>query len=120
MTDKIVIEGLRAFGHHGVGDEEREMGQDFLVDLEVSANLAAAGASDQLKDTLDYATIVKEVQRIVSTERYHLLEKLAQQIADAVFENPRAESVVVRVAKANPPLDAEVDSVRVEIERWRG
>jgi dihydroneopterin aldolase len=119
MTDKIVIEGLRIFGHHGVGNEEREAGQDFLVDLTISADLAEAGASDDLGDTVDYSTIVKEVQRIVSTERYRLIERLAERIVDAVFEHPRALTVIVRVAKADPPIDAEVGSVGVEIERWR-
>jgi dihydroneopterin aldolase len=118
MTDKIVVERLRIFGHHGVGEEEQEAGQDFLIDVEISADLTQAGVSDVLEHTLDYSTIVKEIQRIVSTERYHLLERLADRIADAVLENPRALSVLVRVAKPDPPIDAQVDSVRVEIERW--
>jgi dihydroneopterin aldolase len=119
MTDKIVIERLRIFGHHGVGDVEREAGQDFLVDLEISADLTEAGSSDRLEDTLDYSTIVKEVQRIVSEERYQLLERLAGHIAEAILGNSRALSVVVRVAKAKPPIEADLGSLRVEIERWR-
>lgn len=70
-------------------------------------------------DTLDYDPLLKEVTRIVSSERYTLLEALAQRIADAVLESPLAYSVVVRVKKPNPPIDAEVSSVGVELRRGR-
>jgi dihydroneopterin aldolase len=119
MIDKIVVTGLRVFGHHGITEDERDRGQDFLVDVEISADLSRASTSDAIEDTLDYSGVVKEAQRIVSVERFRLLEALANRIAEAILENPIALSVVVRVAKPEPPIDAELDSVGVEIRRWR-
>ena len=119
MIDKIIISGLRVFGHHGVTEDERDRGQDFLIDVEISADLTRASSSDSIGDTLDYSGVVKEVQRIVSFERFHLLEALANRIADAALENTIALSVVVRIVKPEPPIDAELDSVGVEIRRWR-
>lgn len=119
MIDKIFVKGLRVFGHHGLTGDERDRGQDFLIDVEISADLTPAASSDAIEDTLDYSTVIKEVQRIVSVERFKLLEALANRIADAVLQNPMALSVVVRVAKPKPPIDAELDSVGVEIRRWR-
>jgi dihydroneopterin aldolase len=119
MTDKILINGLKVYGHHGVTEEERERGQDFLIDVEVSADLNAASNSDALQDTLDYSGIVKDIQRIVSVERFQLVEALAKRISDAILENPAALSVLVRVVKPDAPIDADLDSVGVEIHRWR-
>lgn len=117
MPDKILIESLKVFGYHGASREEREQGQDFLIDLEIDADLTSAAKSDLLGETLDYDPLIKEVRRIVSGERYTLLEALAQRIADVVLESPLAYSVVVRVKKPSPPIDADMSSVGVEIRR---
>lgn len=119
MPDRILIESLKVFGYHGVTREEREQGQDFLIDMQIDADLTTAAKTDLLGDTLDYDPLLKEVRRIVSGERYTLLEALAQRIADAALENPLAYSVVVRVRKPNPPIDADVASVGVEVRRGR-
>jgi dihydroneopterin aldolase len=117
MTDKILINGLKVFGRHGVTEQEQERGQDFLIDVEISADLDAASNSDALGDTLDYTGIVKDIQRIVSVERFRLLEALAKRIADSILENPAALSVLVRVVKPDAPIDADLDSVGVELRR---
>jgi len=63
--------------------------------------------------------LIKEVQRIISMERYTLIEALAQRIADVVLERDQIYSVVVRVAKPKPPIEADLESVQVEITRNR-
>lgn len=117
MSDRIRMTGLKVFGYHGVTREEREQGQFFLIDVEAEADLEEAASSDRLDQTVDYAPLVKEIQRIVSQERFELMETLAERIAQAVLEHPRVESATVRVAKPAPPIDAEIDSVGVEITR---
>lgn len=119
MSDRIRITGLKVFGHHGVDPAEREHGQDFVVDIEIETDLRLAGASDRLEDTVDYSPLIKEVQRIVSQERYDLLEALAARIAEAVLEDSKVSATTVRVAKPDPPLDADLESVQVEITRSR-
>ena len=119
MSDKIVIKGLKVFGYHGVTRIEREHGQHFIVDVEVRLDLREAGSSDLLGKTLDYDSLVKETQRVISMERYTLIEALAQRIADVALERPTVQSVLVRVAKPTPPIEADLESVIVEIVRHR-
>ncbi|MGH2811713.1 MAG: dihydroneopterin aldolase [Actinomycetota bacterium] len=119
MPDKIVLKGLKVYGYHGVSRTEREQGQHFIVDVEASLDLREAGESDLLGRTLDYDSLIKEVQRIVSMERYTLLEALAQRIAETVLERPQIYSVFVRVSKPKPPIEADLEAVQVEIQRGR-
>lgn len=119
MADKIIIKNLKVFGYHGVNRIEREHGQHFIIDVECRLDLVEAGVSDLLGKTLDYDSLIKEVQRVVSMERYTLLEALAQRIADVTLERPQVFSVTVRVSKPTPPIEADLDSVTVEIQRSR-
>lgn len=119
MSDKILVRGLKVFGYHGVNASEREQGQHFLIDLELVLDLQEAGRTDRLEATVNYSSLIKEVQRIVSGEPCLLLEALAERIASAVLEYPRVMRVLVRVAKPAPPMAAHLDGVAVEIERSR-
>ena len=74
--DRILVTGLEEMGVHGVLPEEQVRAQPFRVDLELLVDLAPAGASDALDDTVDYGVLIEAVSRIVSAERYQLLEKL--------------------------------------------
>lgn len=119
MSDKILINGLRVFGYHGVNRIEREHGQHFVIDIQARIDLREAGLSDLLGTTLDYDTVIKKVQNVVANERYTLIEALAQRICDVVLENPEVYAVTVRVAKPKPLIEAELESVQVEIQRGR-
>lgn len=119
MSDRIVIKGLKVFGYHGASRVEREHGQHFIVDIESSLDLHEAGSTDLLGRTLDYESLIKEVQRIISMERYTLLEALAQRIADYVLERPDIVGVLVRVSKTKPQIEADLEAVQVEISRGR-
>ena len=115
--DQILVPGLRVLGVHGVLAEEQVRAQPFQVDLELHVDLAAAGASDDLADTVSYADVIESVRRVVADERYALLERLATRIADVCRQDPRVTGVVVEVRKLRPPVPAEVDHVAVRIER---
>lgn len=117
--DRIHIKGLKVFGYHGVNRLEREHGQFFIVDIEARLDLFEAGLSDLLGKTLDYDALIKEVQGVVSMERFTLLEALAQRIADVVLERQMVIGTTVRVSKPSPPIEATLDSVGVEITRSR-
>lgn len=119
MPDKITIDSLKVFGYHGVNRIEREHGQHFIVDVECRLDLSEAGVTDLLGKTLDYDSLIKDIQRVVSMERYTLLEALAQRIAEVTLSRPMIYSVVVRVAKPSPPIEADLGSVSVEITRTR-
>jgi dihydroneopterin aldolase len=115
--DRILISGLRELGVHGVLPEEQLRPQPFEVDIELLVDVTAAGASDDIEDTVDYGAVCEAVSRIVSSERYRLLERLATRIADVCRADPRVAGVVVEVRKLHPPVRALVDNVAVRVER---
>jgi dihydroneopterin aldolase len=113
----IVIAGLRELGVHGVLPEEQTRPQPFEVDVELRVDLDKAGESDALDDTVDYSAVAEAVSRVVASERYQLLERLATRIAEVCGVDERVTGVVVTVRKLHPPLRAMVDHVAVRIER---
>ena len=116
--DRILISGLRQMGVHGVLEEEQTRAQPFGVDVELLVDLTAAGASDDLADTVDYGAVCDAVRRVIADEHHQLLERLAQRIADVCCADARVHGVVVEVRKLDPPVHARVDHVGVRIERW--
>ena len=120
MTDRIVLEGMRFYGFHGVNPEERVLGQEYLVDLAVEMDLRPAGASDRLEDTISYAHIYRAVRDIMEGEPRNLLEAAAQSIVDRVLADFTVDSVSVRVKKPHPPIRGSViENATVEIFRRR-
>ena len=115
--DRILISGLRELGVHGVLPEEQVRPQPFEVDVELLVDVAAAGESDDLADTVDYGAVCEAVSRVVSSEQYHLLERLATRIAEVCRADPRVVGVVVEVRKLHPPVRALLDHVAVRVER---
>lgn len=117
--DAVVLRGLRAVGHHGAAPGEQDRAQPFEVDLELVLDLARAGRSDDLADTVDYGTVVDAVAAVVSGERHALLERLAERAAEVVLADPRVCSVTVEVRKLRPPVPADLGSAGVRVTRSR-
>ena len=119
-TDRIVLEGMRFYGFHGVNPEERVLGQEYLVDLAVEMDLAKAGASDRLEDTISYAHIYRAVRDVMEGEPRNLLEAAAQSVADRILAEFPVNSVAIRVKKRHPPIRGSViENATVEIFRRR-
>lgn len=119
MTDRIVLAGMRFFGYHGALPEERTRGQEFVVDVEVGADLAAAGRSDALQDTVDYREIYAAARAVTTGAPHQLLEAVAEEIAGRVLALAGAEAVTVRVRKPRSPLPGPLDYSAVEVRRRR-
>ena len=117
--DKVIVRGLRVFGYHGVHPHEQERGQDFVIDLEAHLDLRPAGRGDDLDETLDYADLARRATAIVSSERFNLIEALAERLAAEVLEDPRVARTVIRVGKPAALAGRNVETVLVEIERER-
>ena len=115
--DRIVIAGIRALGVHGVLPEEQTRPQPFEVDVELLVDLAPAGNSDALEDTVDYGAVSEAVSRVISSESFRLLERLAARIAEVCRSDPRVVGVVIEVRKLQPPVRAMLRHVGVRIER---
>ena len=113
--DRILITGLRELGVHGALAEEQTRPQPFEVDVQLTVDLDPAGQSDALDDTVDYSAVAEAVSRVVRSERYHLLERLATRIAEVCKVDERVTEVAVTVRKLHPPVRAMVDHVAVSI-----
>jgi len=109
------------FGYHGALPEERVIGQRFVVDVEVQADLKRAGASDQLEDTINYGELYTVAEDVVTGPPFNLIEAVAEQIAGRILsQQPLVESVIVRVRKPGVPIPGSVlGSSEVRIERGR-
>jgi len=119
MADQIELRGLRASGICGALPEEQVRAQPLEVDLDVETDLRAAGASDDLDETVDYGALAAEVERVLTTERFVLLERLAARIAEVVLIDARVEAVTVSVRKLRPPVPQLLDTSGVRITRRR-
>ncbi|MCA1244515.1 dihydroneopterin aldolase [Stappia stellulata] len=118
--DAIHLQDLAFYAYHGVHAEEARLGQRFQVDLTCHVDLSEASASDRYEDTVCYGLLTETVERVVTTSRFQLIERLAGAIADAVLDcDARIESVRVRVHKPGAPLPIASGRVSVEISRAR-
>lgn len=117
--DKIYFEKMSFYGYHGVFEAEAQLGQRFYVDLELTLDLSAAGMSDHLGDTVNYADIFTLVSQIVEKERYQLVEALTSNIADRLLAQFPFDEVKVKVTKPNPPINGHYQSVAIEMIRTR-
>ena len=115
--DTIAIRDLRVKAHVGVTEEERAAEQRLIITVEIATDLRRAGTSDDLGDTIDYGLITEELAELVERSRSALLEHLAEQIAAHIAAMPGVNGVTVEVAKAAPPIQQDVGSVSVRIER---
>ncbi|MGI6307024.1 MAG: dihydroneopterin aldolase [Dethiobacteria bacterium] len=118
MPDKLVLKDMDFYAYHGVLAAEKELGQRFQVTVKVFCNLRQAASSDLLTESLDYAKIYREVQKIVEGRRFNLLEALAEAIAARILAIG-ARAVQVKVKKMHPPLPGQLAYAAVEITRSR-
>jgi dihydroneopterin aldolase len=118
--DLISLEGMRFIGHHGVYQEERNLGQPFDVSLSMSCSTRMAGQNDDLSQTVDYSMVCLHVQKIVEGPSVRLIETLAEQIAASILsQHEQVFSIRVKVTKPYVRLRVPGVLASVEIERNR-
>jgi dihydroneopterin aldolase len=118
-VDRITLRGLEVFAHHGVFDFEQREGQTFRVDVTLWADLSQPGDSDDLADTIDYGRLASAIHERVAGERWNLLERVAQRVAEIVLDVPMVAEVEVTIHKPQAPIPHEFDDVAVTIRRAR-
>lgn len=118
--DRIIIKGMEFYGYHGALSAEQELGQRFLIDVEMYCDLTAAGCHDELAETIDYSAVYRLVQEIVIGPPCRLIEALAERIARGILAGYDVAEVLVRVKKPQAPLPGIFSYVAVEIRRERG
>jgi dihydroneopterin aldolase len=117
MTDRILLHGIQFYGYHGVYDEERRLGQRFLVDVEISLDLTGAESWTDVSQALDYSRVHAVVLEIGTRQQFKLLETLAARIALTLLERFPIRQVTVRATKPAPPLPGVLNGVSVEVTR---
>jgi len=117
--DSLTLTGLRAFAHHGVFAEERENGQEFIVDLTVWLDTRPAAAGDELAATIHYGELAEEVVAALERDPVDLIETVAQRLADLVLAHEAAQRVRITLHKPGAPITVPFDDVAVTIERTR-
>lgn len=118
--DKIIIKGLKVFAYHGVNPEEKADGQNFILDITAYKNLKKAGETDNIDDTVSYAKILKTAVKVLNEDKYDLLEKVAQRVAQQIFlEFDSIKAIDVCLKKPEAPIKADFEYVGVEISRTR-
>lgn len=119
--DKIALSGMKFYGYHGCLNEEREQGQDFYVDVTLSLSLHSAGKSDELKNTVNYAAVFEIVKSVVEGQRFHLIEAIAERIADLILGRyQEVRAVEVTVHKPAAPIPGDFQDAAVTIRRAQG
>lgn len=118
--DKILMENMTFYGYHGVLQEEKVLGQKFIIDVQLYLPLKKAGETDDLNFSVSYADVYETIKEIVSNEKFNLLERLAEKIcSDIFFFYPIVQRLLVRVKKPEAPIPGIFDYFGVEIERER-
>lgn len=117
MKDIIRLNGMSFYGYHGVSAAEKETGREFQVDCELEVDLAEAGHSDRLTDTIDYAEVHRIIRETVEGTAFSLLEALANDLTAKLLDNFPAYRVTLRVRKMNPPIPGHVKHIEIEITR---
>jgi 7,8-dihydroneopterin aldolase/epimerase/oxygenase len=120
MTDTIFVTGLVIHARHGVMEHETEVGQRFVIDLELYADLQESSRTDRLADTVSYADVVGTTTAAFKNTNYKLLERAAGAVADAILSHfSRILAVKVTVHKPHAPIAAIFDDVGVVLTRSR-
>jgi dihydroneopterin aldolase len=120
MTDTIFIKGLVIHARHGVMDHETAVGQRFVIDIELFADLSESSRTDYLADTVSYANVVTTAVAAFKNTNYKLLERAAGAVADAILAAfPRIRAVKVTVHKPHAPIAAIFEDVGVVLTRSR-
>jgi dihydroneopterin aldolase len=118
--DKIIIQDFEVYAYHGVAPEEKEMGQMFLVCLEIVADLENAACMDRLDLTVNYSKVCSVAEEILTGSKYDLLETAALAVIRGVLERfPKVMQVKVLLKKPWAPMGRHLKYAAVEMERVR-
>lgn len=117
--DCIQVTGIRCYGYTGYLQEEQVLGQWFEVDLTLWLDLAPAGQSDDIADTIDYRRAIETVKQLVKTSKFALVEKLASVIATTLLELQPVQQVRVQLTKPAAPIPDFGGKITIDITRTR-
>ena len=117
--DTISLHGIDVYAHHGVHPAERELGQRFVIDVDLWVDCTAAALSDDLGQALDYTEAHRIVHETTAETSFHLLEALAGELCRTLLQQLKVQKVLVKVHKPNPPIPNFLGQATVTLVRDR-
>lgn len=118
VMDQIRIKGLRIYARHGVFEEERKLGQSFIVDAVLNTRLQEAGEKDDLNLSTDYGAVCEKITRVMTEETCLLIEAAAERTArEILLSFPAVESLELTLHKPQAPIPLPFEDVAVRIRR---
>jgi dihydroneopterin aldolase len=115
---KIIIESMEFYAFHGHYQEEQIVGNRFMVDLEMEANLSAPASSDNLDDAVNYQQAYQIIKNEMRRTKSNLLENIGKRILDALYSDMEGiEEATIRIRKLNPPMGGPIKSVGITMTR---
>ncbi len=83
--DQLIIQNLELFGFHGVYDEEKSIGQKFIVEAKISLDLSEAGETDNLQSGIHYGQLCHELQEVFNKTKHNLIERAATVLCEHIL-----------------------------------
>ena len=120
VSDVIRIEGIEAFGYHGVFPQEKRGGQTFLVDVDIETSFDEAIAHDDVAYTVDYGVVAERVAEIIQGEPADLIETVCDRIVTMVLSLERVKATRVTIHKPQAPISVPFAGVSVSRRREVG
>jgi dihydroneopterin aldolase len=119
MMDKVSLQGIDVYAHHGVHPAERELGQRFVIDVDLWTDCEAAADSDSLDQALDYTAVHACIKESTAGTSFQLIEALAGHLCRVLLESFSVGKVQVTVQKPNPPIPNFLGRAAVTFVRER-
>lgn len=119
MMDLINLRGIDVYAHHGVHPAERELGQRFVIDVDLWYDCTDAARTDDLNRALDYSAVHGIIRSTAADQTFHLLEALAGLICTNLLQEFDLQKVSVTVRKPNPPIPGFLGTAAVTLVRDR-
>ena len=118
--DRIILKDLGFYGYHGVFAEEAKLGQRFFIDLELGIDLSAPATTDRLSTGISYSDIYHVVKDTFEAKRMKLLEALAQNVVDEIFQSfQMVDWIIIRIRKPEAPIAMVRGEAAIELHRQR-
>jgi dihydroneopterin aldolase len=118
--DKIIIENLEIYAFHGVFNTEKELGQKFIISVELELDLSKAAESDDLSFSVNYGEVCERIKVIFTEKSFNLIEAAANNLILSIFkEYPLIENVELLLKKPQAPIKQTLDYAAVKLRRSR-
>lgn len=113
----IQIEEMEFYAFHGHYEEERYVGNRFLIDISIYTDTSEAEQSDKIEDALNYQKVYAMIKDEMENKKSHLLENIGRRIINRLYDNFEGiEKLKLKISKMNPPMGGQINSVSLTLE----